>query len=226
MNILQGKKVVILGDSIMYGSGNGGKGVGEFLAEMRGVSFKKYCVGGARVGYREGKSWLIDQIKKAAEERPPCDYIIFDGFTNDCNIDEGKIQCDIPLGVRGSGEGTDIYTVDKFDTDFTQCFEVAVKALKKYFPQAKIVFVRPHKMGRRNAVCQQVYGERAVEICKEAGIAVADIYSDTPMNTFLPEHRDMYTGDTYGWGKGDCTHPNAAGYEKFYMPEIISVLES
>ena len=52
-----GKNLLLLGDSIMYGSGNGGVGVGEYLSADLGFNLIKYCVGGARVGYREGKSY-------------------------------------------------------------------------------------------------------------------------------------------------------------------------
>ncbi len=225
MDKLSQKKVVVFGDSIMYGSGNGGKGVAEYLEEMRKMKCTKYCIGGARVGFQAGKSWIIDQLKKIIDDAPDCDYMIFDGFTNDCNIVEGKIQCDVPLGERGEGKDVDIYSVNSAKTTFTQCFEVVAKTLKKYFPKAKVLFVRPHKMGRRNAVCQKVYGDRAAEICKEYGIAVADIYNKTALDTFDEGMRDKYTGDTYGWGKGDCTHPSALGYTTFYMPLIISELE-
>ncbi len=80
--------------------------------------------------------------------------------------------------------------------------------------------MRPHKMGRRGAGVQKIYGERATEICKMYGIAVADIYNDSGLDTFDCVQRDRYTADTYGWGKGDCTHPNAKGYIEKYMPLI------
>ena len=81
-------------------------------------------------------------------------------------------------------------------------------------------------MGRRDDRLQKQYGERAVEICNKWGVPVVDLYRQSGMNTFIPEHRDMYTFDSYNWGRGDCTHPNALGYEQKYMPLIEAKLKS
>ena len=219
MNI-KDKTLVVFGDSIMYGSGNDGFGVGEYIVKDFGVRLMKYCVGGARVGYYEGKNWVVEQIIKAINDGILPDLIVFDGFTNDCFRTDG-VNFDVPLGEAGV---TDIFEISK-NSSFTECFESVVCAFKKFFPSAKIIFVRPHKMGRREEEAQRVYGERAVEICKKHNVAVADIYAESGLNTFLPDHRDKYTADTYGWGKGDSTHPNADGYEKFYIPIIEKIIK-
>lgn len=221
----KGKKLLVFGDSIMYGSGNGGVGVGEYLSELLGFSVKKYCVGGARVGYYPGKNWVIEQIRAAVKDKASADYIVFDGFTNDCNMTDGK-TCDVPLGEILEGkEGFDIFAVEKENTTFTNCFENVIAALFEYFPGAKLLFVRPHNMGRRDAAAQRQYGERAVAVCKKWNVPVADIYCGSDMNTFDPVDRDKYTGDTYGWGRGDATHPNAAGYKEKYMPIIVEMIK-
>ncbi|MDE7330377.1 MAG: SGNH/GDSL hydrolase family protein, partial [Clostridia bacterium] len=122
-------------------------------------------------------------------------------------------------------EGFDIFSLKKENTTFSNCFENIISAFKKYFPQAKVLFVRPHNMGRRGEEIQKIYGERAVEICKKWGVDVADIYKDSDLNTFLPDHRDLYTADTYNWGRGDSTHPNAKGYREKYMPVIEAAIK-
>ncbi|MBD5585124.1 MAG: SGNH/GDSL hydrolase family protein [Clostridia bacterium] len=219
------KTLAVFGDSIMYGSGNNGFGVGEFLAKDYGFKLIKYCIGGARTGYYEGKNWIIDQVRQAISDGIKPDYIIFNGFTNDCYKTDGE-NYDVPLGEVSSGfDGFDIFAVSKENTTFSNCFENILCAFKKYFPNAKLLFMRPHNMGRREEVIQKVYGERAVELCKKWGVAVADIYENSGLNTFLPEHRDLYTNDSYGWGIGDSTHPNTLGYEKFYMPIIEKKLK-
>ncbi len=218
------KKLLVFGDSIMYGSGNGGVGVGEYLAKDLGFCLTKYCIGGARCGYYVGKNWIIEQVKTAIEKNEQADYIIFDGFTNDCYRTDG-VNFDVPLGDITQGfDNFDIFKVEKTFT-FSQCFENILWAFKTYFKGAKVLFVRPHEMGRREKEAQKIYGERAVELCKKWNVAVADIYAEGKMNTFLPEHRDKYTADTYGWGKGDSTHPNAEGYKKFYLPVIESKIK-
>lgn len=224
MQNLNGKNLLVFGDSIMFGSGNEGFGVGEYLAKDLGLKLYKYCVGGARTGYDEGKSWIVEQVRTAINDKIIADYIVFNGFTNDCNMTDG-VNCDVPLGEIPH-KPEDIFDISKQNTTYLGCFESIVCALKKYFPQAKLLFVRPHRMGRRGEAVQIEYGERGVQICKKHGVAVADLYTDSGLDTFLCDHRDKYTCDSYNWGRGDCTHPNALGYEKFYMPIIESKLKS
>ena len=220
------KSVAVFGDSIAFGSGNGGFGVGEYLSADLGFKVLKYAVGGARVGFCHDKNWVVEQVRGAIAEGIKPDYVIFDGFTNDCNIREGATLPDIPLGEITQGyAGFDINKVSTEDT-FSRCFEEIVCAFLTYFPKAKILFFRPHNMGRRDDKLQKLYGERALAICKKWGIAFVDLYSESGMNTFLPEHRDLFTNDSYGWGRGDCTHPNALGYEQKYMPLIEAKIKS
>ncbi len=222
----KGKNLVIFGDSIMNGSGNGNFGVGEYLVRDMGFVLHKYCVGGARVGYYPDKNWIVNQIIKAIGDGIPADYIVFNGFTNDCNMTDGK-HCDVPLGKLDEGSGYyDVFSESKEGSTFSHCFESVTCAMQKYFPKAKILFVRPHNMGRRDDSAQRAYGERAVEICKKRGIAVCDLYAHSGMNTFIGKDRDLYTADTYGRGRGDCTHPNARGYEEKYMPLIEEAIRS
>lgn len=215
-----GKNLAVFGDSIMYGSGNCGFGVGEYLKKDMGFEITKYCICGARTGYYEGKNWIIEQVRQAIADKIQPDYIIFNGFTNDCYRTDG-VNFDVPLGEISKGfDGFDITAVSKENTTFSNCFENILSAFKSYFPNAKVLFIRPHKMGRREEEAQIIYGERAVALCEKWGITVADIYTESGLDTFIPEHRDLYTNDSYGWGKGDSTHPNTLGYEKFYMPIV------
>ncbi len=223
---LSGKTVAVFGDSIAYGSGNGGFGVGEYLQKDLGLKPVKYAVGGARVGLRADKNWVVTQVIQAVKDGVSPDYIVFDGFTNDCNVSEGADVPDVPLGEITEGYvGFDIFKADE-TMSFSRCFEEVVFAFLKYFPKAKVLFFRPHNMGRRDDKLQRVYGERAVEICKKWGIAYVDLYRECGLNTFIPEHRDIFTFDSYGWGRGDCTHPNALGYELKYMPLIEAKLST
>lgn len=220
------KMLAVFGDSIAFGSGNGGFGVGEYLKKDLNFKLNKYAIGGARVGFVGGKSWVVDQVREAIKDGISPDYIVFDGFTNDCNIEEGATLPDVPLGETGAGyNGYDIFKVQKTDT-FSRCFEEIVFAFLNYFPKAKILFFRPHNMGRRDDRLQKLYGERALEICRKWGVAYVDLYSESGLNTFIPEQRDMFTCDSYNWGRGDCTHPNALGYELKYMPLIEAKLKT
>lgn len=220
------KLLAVFGDSIANGSGNNDFGVGEYLQKDLGFQLKKYAVGGARVGYKQGKNWLIEQVKIALNEGIQPDYIVFNGFTNDCNVSEGATEPDVPLGEIMAGyDGFDIDKVTRQDT-FSYCFETVIYTFMTRFPKAKILFFRPHNMGRRDDELQKQYGERALTLCKKWGVAFVDLYSESGLNTFLPNHRDLFTNDSYGWGRGDCTHPNALGYELKYMPLIEAKIKT
>ncbi|MDE6076021.1 MAG: SGNH/GDSL hydrolase family protein, partial [Clostridia bacterium] len=119
----------------------------------------------------------------------------------------------------------DIFKVEKTQP-FSRCFEEVLFAFLNYFPKAKLLFFRPHNMGRRDDFLQRQYGERAIALCKKWGVPFVDLYSESGMNTFIPEQRDLFTFDSYDWGRGDCTHPNALGYELKYMPLIEAKLKT
>ncbi|MCD8205038.1 MAG: SGNH/GDSL hydrolase family protein [Clostridia bacterium] len=225
MCFLTGRSVLVLGDSIMFGSGNDGYGPGEFLRDDFGGTLFKYCVGGARTGFFEGRSWIVEQLRQAIMDGVAPDYVLFDGMTNDCFKTDGE-NFDVEIGEYSSEKkGVDINTLTK-DDSFSACFDSIVFTLTERFPDAKLLYVRNHNMGRREDAAQRLYGERAVQICRKWGVEVADVYSESGLDTFLPEHRDKYTADTYGWGRGDCTHPNREGYRLFYMPIIERKLRS
>ncbi len=221
-----GKSVAVFGDSIAYGSGNDGFGVGEYLEKHLGLKLYKYAVGGARVGFFAEHNWMVEQVQNAIRDGVSPDYIVFNGFTNDCNISEGATHPDVSLGETCQGyAGFDIFGVTR-QMPFSRCFEEIICAFMTYFPKAKLLFFRPHNMGRRDDFLQRQYGERAMAICKKWGVATVDLYSESGLNTFIPEQRDLFTNDSYNWGRGDCTHPNALGYELKYMPLIEAKLKS
>lgn len=218
------KKVLVLGDSIMNGSGNDNFGVGEYLKRDYKITLYKYCIGGARVGCVDGKSWIVDQVKLAILDKVDTDLIVFNGFTNDCCMNQNG-ECDVPIGeLKEEMQIQDIFSLNKKNTNFSTCFESILLALKTHFPNSKYLFLRPHKMGKRDAVKQVEYGERAVKLCEKWQIAVCDIYKDSGIDTFLTTHRDKYTYDSYNAGFGDCTHPNALCYEEIYLPLIRSAI--
>ena len=120
MNGFDGKNLVVFGDSIMYGSGNNGFGVGEYLKKDLGFKLYKYCIGGARTGWHEGKSWIVEQVCTAVNDKIPADYIVFNGFTNDCNMTDG-VNCDVPLGDMSDSAPQDIFEISKQNTTFSGC---------------------------------------------------------------------------------------------------------
>ncbi len=225
MFTLKGKSVLVLGDSIMAGSGNHEYGPGEYLRDELGATLYKYCIGGARTGYFEGRSWVVDKLKDAIEDGVDPDNILFDGMTNDCYKTDGE-HYDVEIGDMPQGFFQyDLNAIKKTDT-YSVCLDAIIYTLMSKYPKAKILYIRTHNMGRRTDEGQRMYGERAVSLCKKWGIPYVDLYHESGLNTFIPAHRDLYTADSYNWGIGDSTHPNDLGYRTKYMPLIISKLKT
>lgn len=65
---------------------------------------------------------------------------------------------------------------------------------------------------------QKTYGDLAVDMCKKWNIPVIDLYNEGGLNTQIPEFKANYIKETAP--NGDKTHPNALGYDTFYVFSI------
>ena len=226
MNNLENKMVLILGDSIMYGAGNNGKGVGEFLEEICHMKFIKRAINAATIAFwNPEKSWIVDQVREVLRENINPDYIVMDGFTNDCCVLDGTMDTPRTLLGNENPKLIDINDINE-SNNFSECFISIIQTLRDNYPKAKIVFVRPHNMGRRLDHLQRLYGERAVLLAKKYNLEICDIYNESTLNTFDPIQRKKYTFDRFNDGLGDATHPNELCYREIYMPLIIKHLKN
>lgn len=216
---LSGKSLICVGDSIMHGDGNSAEGIGDILVERHSMSLYDYSEGGATIAWRQEKAdseseWdkgqnIQYQITKAISEHPDApDFILINGQTNDINWVSGSSEPQQALGAVTDGVS------DALDvTTFAGGLEYCLKTLKRAYPSAAVIYVRVHYMASRNYSWQKTYGAVAEEICRKWSVDIADI-GRSGMNTCLAEYQ-QYTGND-----GDYTHPNRAGYDKFYIPVI------
>lgn len=203
---LNGKTVAIFGDSIMYGAGSDAAGPADLLAEKYNMSLEKYCVSGATMGIRtDNPTYTVDevhhiakQIRNAIAAEITPDIIILNGGTNDIG---GEILI---------GEMTEVYTQPLAEDVFANGFETAAYLLTKNFVGIPIIYMRAHNMSSRSYTGQKTYGELGNQIAEKWGIRTIDMYKR--MNTQLEEYRTAYLAD--------YTHPNEAGYLKYYIPAI------
>ena len=205
-SFLNGKTVAIFGDSIMYGAGSSGSGVGDILAQKYGMNLEKYCVSGATMGVRtDDPSYTVDevhhiakQVRNAIAANIAPDIIILDGGTND-------IGGNITIGTM-----SEVYTQPSSESNFADGFETVAYLLTKNFVGVPIIYMRAHNMSSRSYQNQIDYGELGNKIAEKWGIRTVDMYKR--MNTQLAEYRTVYLAD--------YTHPNAAGYNKYYIPAL------
>lgn len=205
-NYLGGKTVAVFGDSIMYGAGSDSKGAVDILAEKYDMTVAKYCVSGATMGVRtDDPSYTVDeahhiakQVRNAISASVKPDLIVFNGGTND-------IGGQIPIGTM-----SEVYTQPATESYFADGFETVAYLLKKNFVGVPMIYMRAHNMSSRSYTGQIEYGELGNQIAEKWGIRNVDMY--IRMNTQLAEYRTLYLAD--------YTHPNNAGYNKYYVPAL------
>lgn len=222
---LEGKKAIAFGDSIVDGHLYKEAGFVEFLAAQEGMELEfNYANNGARIMPGStvnpadglGGTILDCQINvAAAEERNP-DYIIFDGGANDAysNI----------LSNLGTAGDTGMST-------FAGAFYNTIRAMRQYWPNARIVYVAVHKLGVRDMQVQEELRKLQLAICGKMGVEVADLYTrewdstDAGMN-------QKYAFDAFDAGQipiaGENTtgaHPNFLAIEELYVPVVSDALK-
>lgn len=203
---LNGKTVLVFGDSIMHGAGNNDDGIADLLADKYGMVASDYSVSGATMGVRtDSPSYTVDevhhiakQVRNAIAASVSPDLIIFNGGTND-------IGGEIPIGTM-----SEVYTQPASESYFADGFETVAYLLMSNFVGVPIIYMRAHNMSSRSYTGQKTFGELGNQIAEKWGIRTVDMYKR--MNTQIAAYRTAYLAD--------YTHPNAAGYNKYYIPAI------
>lgn len=207
--MLRGKTILSFGDSIMFGSGNNGEGIADMIAEKYGMTAVDYSVPGASVGYRAGRGHIPDQPTLAFTDKIKPDIILLNGGTNDMNT--------VALGDMRNG-----FDMSKTsESDFTGGLEKAFWRIQQNWKDVPVVYIRVHNMDLGDDVNERRFGERALEVAAKWNAVSIDLYTDTDLNTELPDICNRYTciRDDSNY-LSDSIHPTALGYAKFYLPQI------
>ena len=217
-DLLKGKTIYTFGDSIMHGSGNDDRGLGEIIAEKYGMTAYDYSVPGATIGVFGTRGHIRDQLQKALKNKVKPDLILINGGTNDMNHTAlGKIR-----------KSYDVANIT--ENDFSGGLEKTLYYIKKDWKNVPVIYIRAHNMKLGSDDNERIFGERALSIAHKWDVPAVDLYNDTDMNT-----EDAYIGSRYSYrdpdteASFDTIHPNAIGYAKYYLPPItdqITVLFS
>lgn len=213
------KKVYGFGDSIVYGHAAGVSFL-DYLAENFSMDMVKYAVNGATVIGSSGNS-ILPQIAAASAEIP--DYVLFDGLANDAyhHVTDDSAK----LGAISGGYSEKLDT-----TTFCGAFESICKTLLTKYNGATIIFIAVHKTPARDLNAQDTLQSLAKRICNKWSIPVVDLFNASGLNCFIPEYQMAYSYDkadanganTSTGGSG--THPNDAGYKKYYLPMVTAAM--
>ena len=211
---LRGKRILAFGDSIMYGKGNGGGGIARLLAEKYGMTFYSYAANGASFGTYNSRRHISDEILDAYKAERQADLILINGGTND-----------MILSAKGSYN-------DYFDprrpnrSTLAMGMKQSFEYLKEYWKDVPVIYVRAHNMDVCSDTLERQMGEYAVATAAEYGATIADIYTDTTLHTKSSTQTARYTYDPSNPENADGVHPNAIGYNCFYLPMITEKAEA
>lgn len=202
MNTLNGKKILLLGDSV--GAGNGWQGgfANCILEDYPEAIVNNGAVSGARLVNKE----IYGELVTAFTNGFAADYIVFDGGGND-----------LLLGAPNGTLDMDTYTADGYGNDFDAnsivgAFEYLVTNMQKFFPNAKVVFYNLYKL--HPEATELTYArQREVwtllrQVAEKYGVSYVDLYNK---GNFSPNSEEQWNAFMYDW-----VHINEAGYRRFW----------
>ena len=210
------KTALFFGDSICAGTtievdAKKGYGWAGLIGVKNYMDWKNYGKDGGTVtdiADVNSNLWLSTQVTSAIAEYPEADYLVLEGGCNDAD----------QLHEEGLGEISADY-VNFDESTFSGAMEALILRLLTAYPEAKLAYVIPQKMGawgtNFNGRIYVTYFERAKEICKKWGVPVLDLWNECPLNPLLSCHGSFYT---------DGQHLTLAGYE-YITPRIEAFME-
>ncbi len=213
---LKGKKMLFMGDSISFGSGDAvspfrtGRAWAGRIADLTGAITTNASVSGAKVSFQRGDdNWVYSQYEPHANTK--FDIIVMHGGVNDARHNR-------PVGTLS--EGTDEATLEKNQTSYAGGLEWIFYNVSKTNTDAKLFFIANHRLdGHATGKAKDMseYFNIAKAACEKWGIIFIDLYNNKELNDKLETTTTKYLPDTL--------HLNAAGYD-IITPYIISALEA
>lgn len=210
---LAGKTLYVAGDSIAYGKGSAG-GYGKCIADRYGMQLINEAVDGATLAARVpdnvngGYRTSIGLTVKSSAELEKADYVLLEGGVNDAwnNAELGTLNVSFAPPFYMT---TTIGTLDAMLDDLT-----------KKHSDKRVAYVFPHGgLFASSENWYKTYKPAILAALKKWGVPYVDIEECAPpMGAHgVSELSDKYTIDG--------THPNKAGYERFYMEPIAALLK-
>lgn len=209
-NKLYGKSLFVVGDSVAFGFGSGGKSYADIIAEKNKMSMKKVAVSGTTFAKRDGMTnSILEQVQMMDKLY---DYVLIEGGFNDYFQRNNGVS--IGTMPKNMNSGRD-------DKTTYGALDSICLWIKQNYPASKILFVVPHKIMTNAGVLDDgfyPYLQAIRNVCEKYSISYADIALKGGCTPFYQEFRDTYFS-------GDGIHLNLEGYEFFYVPRIEAEME-
>lgn len=216
---LYGKTAVFLGDSICAASSIGEGhplnryGWAGLIGEANAMNWGNYGRNGAVVTDIPDQRVIAWQVDAALASHPYADFVLFEGGCNDAD----QLDHD-PANL---GEISADYS--NFDTTtFTGAFEALIARIRAAYPDAKLGYIIPPKMGTYHAdfaTCNyRQYYDRAIQVCRKWGVAYVDLWNGSALDPTNTAYYDPALSADENRAAGKCyidgQHLTITGYER------------
>ena len=218
---LAGLKIAYNGDSIAEsrtsGTASNGGGYPKLIAEKTGSTYVNRAVGGGVLAVQEGRHNVVTDIVNMPDD---ADLICLEGGIND-------YWRSIPMGTFSK---TDYNNVLDNTTVLGALEDILRQSIKKWVGKP-ICFVIVHKVldtawtKNSQGYTFEELREQMIGLLNKYSIPYYDCYEKGGLNAYIDELNNAYlTGGEST--SGDGCHPNKEGYERYYVPQLISLFES
>lgn len=218
-NELVGKSAYYLGDSICAATSVGSasslykKGWAGWIGEKNSMNWVNLGKDGATVS-TVSTNTVIAQMSSVKSD---ADYIIVEGGCNDFDQMNGSTDS------AKMGALTAVWDDSYAQNTYIGALEHVFYTLVTDHPNAKIGYIIPHIMGRRNwtqyeTISYRIYYNQAIEVCKKWGIPYIDLWYESPLNPNLTVYYDASLGNDGNISDGskayvDGQHLTGHGYD-------------
>lgn len=225
VDVLEGKKIAFVGDSITYGTGSvvvkdircdgyynpysPKISYPEIIKELHpNALVYNYAQAGLAIGENTSGSNLIAILDSLVSAVSDVDYLVLSGGVNDSWVSGTTL-----------GSLSDSYGGNYDKTTFYGALEQYIYNAINAYPDAYIMFLMTHNDIKKD------YGSGVVnmndvirKVCEKWKIKLLDLNKNIGVNLSISPYKDKYMSDS--------THPNEQCYRKFYAPlcneEILS----
>ena len=197
---LDGKKVLILGDSINAGATWENGYASILLEEFPGAIVSNNAQSGKTLAENQIYNGLV--LAQQANFSP--DYILINGGIND-------LVKSVTVGTVSADYNTDALNA----ATMVGGFEHLIASAQTITPNAKIVFLNTQKNTSVDLATQASAWEEIEKACKKYGVVYIDIFNQGNYNPYVAAQKDSFTTDGI--------HLTEAGYRRFW-PMIKNAL--